>query len=712
MRINFQNIYFTPIKTKKQQKAQYMSLPIIKNDVFESKLQTFTGMRCSPNSFKIKELDDLRCPACGLVMLNGEQQKKFINDIHLKTGQDLIEALEKYEDESIILKDKSKSKGRTIYRPLKQEVVNVIKKLALQYPDKKIDELVKIEAQSALNELISKQLIIVEELENYVNENVKSNDEWTKIFEIINTYKAQITGEDSEQFQRKKFIYALSDVTQDEKIQEEINKIISKLPNSKNEINSFFVKYSRDKSAKEIASKFVYESRSSAEHLVPQAKNGKDNTANYICDCADCNSNRGNIDFHIWMKDIPDFEKNLQEYLEEVRNALDDNRLDYKYETYIEDIIATIKELSKGEIKLYPPESKDLSKKGIMLERRRKEIRRIEQEIQNQKQEKQELKDEIGILEKHPQYKNVVQLKRTEEQIKETKTKIKSFQTKACTSKTCTTQIQNNLRELEIKLARLERKREIIQNDIDSTIDIEKRIEEKETQILSVNVVLDNIRELTAQIKEEDKLAQRKEFLEKENQELRLKNENIFRTRKIDANTEEKYQRALHYESLLLIADENIEILNTKKRKQNKDMIELLEISKDVLERRLATLNIQPGTQYYRNAQKIEANETEIAAAQKKLDEIATIKEMIKVLEQQAIKNGGGKTIQQLTGELQILLDERKIIEKIKDIDKLRTKLKQLEDTISYNEGIFGQLFNYRTMTSEKFTSLTDRIYC
>ena len=712
MRINFQNIYFKPIQQRKQQNANCATLPVLKNDVFESRLQTFTGMRCSPDSFKIKELDDLRCPACGLVMLNGEQQKKFIGDVYNKTGQKLVKTLEAYEDETIILKDKSKSKQRSIYRPLKQEVVNVIKELALKYPDKKIDELVKIQAQTALDELIKKQLAVVGELEEYVNANIKSNEEWQNIFEITAKYKAQIVGEDAEQFQRKRFIYALSNVTADEKAQKEINKIISKLPNSKNEINSFFVKYSQGRSAKEIASKFVYESRSSAEHLVPQAKKGKNNTANYICDCADCNSNRGDMDFNVWMKEIPNFEENLQEYLEEVRAALDENRLDCKYETYIEDVIATIKNLSNGEIKLYPPESKDNSKKGMMLERRRKEIRRIEQEIQKQKQQRQQLKDEIGILEKHPQYKNVVQLRLTEGKIKETKLRIKSFQAKIQNSKTSTEQIQNNIKELEIKLAKLTRKKETIQGDIDSTVDIEDRIREKEAQIFAVNVINGKINELTSQTKEEPRLLERKEFLQKETGELQAKNESILQTKKIDEDGKEKYQKALHCEKLLETAQENINELNKKRRKQNKDMIELLDLSIEILERRLATLNMQPSVQFYRNSEKIEKNQIEIQKIQKKLDEIATIKKMIESLEKQALENGDNKTIQQLTAEYQILLDERKVIEKIKGIDKLRTQLKQLEETISYNEGVLSQLHDYRTMTSEKFTSLVDGIYC
>ena len=113
MRINFQNIIYNPFRQKQQPKQNFATLPILKNDVFISS-QSFTGMRCSPNAFKIKELEDLRCPACGLVMLNGEQQKQFIEDVYRKKGEELIEALEKYEDETVFLKDKSKSKKRTI----------------------------------------------------------------------------------------------------------------------------------------------------------------------------------------------------------------------------------------------------------------------------------------------------------------------------------------------------------------------------------------------------------------------------------------------------------------------------------------------------------------------------------------------------------------------------------------------------------------------
>ena len=64
-----------------------------KTDSFEK--TSFKGIQCSEGSFRLKDLENIHCPICGLLMLNEEQIKEFIADVSNKKGMALAKALEK-----------------------------------------------------------------------------------------------------------------------------------------------------------------------------------------------------------------------------------------------------------------------------------------------------------------------------------------------------------------------------------------------------------------------------------------------------------------------------------------------------------------------------------------------------------------------------------------------------------------------------------------
>ena len=162
MRINFQAIKINTNYTKKQTKTNPIS---------------FGAFRCSEENFEIKKIPYLHCPICGLLMLKPEEQKTFVNDVASKKGKALKTALEKYEDASVFVKDNSSNRRKTIYREQKQEIVNILKQMALEYPDLTIAELVRLKAKTSLDELIKKQFVVFDEIENYINTSVTKEKE-------------------------------------------------------------------------------------------------------------------------------------------------------------------------------------------------------------------------------------------------------------------------------------------------------------------------------------------------------------------------------------------------------------------------------------------------------------------------------------------------------------------------------------------------------
>lgn len=329
----------------------------IQYDTFEKSAISFESKRgCSESNFKVKNIKNLRCPVCSRIMLTEQQQKNFVEQVSSAKGEDLVEVLEFYEDERNLTQDWSSDKKISTFRPQRQEIVNIIKKSAIENPNLNIKQLVSLLAKPYLERLIKYQLAVIEELENYAFKNLESATEMLYLNSIVQIYKARIKGEVKPQFQRKEFINALSSVTLKRRVQKRITHIAQKLPTSTNDVSSFFVKYSSAKrGSKEIAQQLCRNSSPTTEHLHPKSRGGKNNTANYICDCAECNEKKGDILFSEWIKNLPDFEAGLQIYLQDVSNAIQRGELPESYYHYITEIITTIATLSNNKINLTPP---------------------------------------------------------------------------------------------------------------------------------------------------------------------------------------------------------------------------------------------------------------------------------------------------------------------------------------------------------------------
>ena len=228
-------------------------------DTFEV---SFTARdHCTTQNFKVKEIPNLRCPACGLIMLTEEQMGLYVSDISYRKGKDLAATLEKYEDESVMTNKPSLDRtGLGIYRPIKKDIIDIYKKLALENPNEDLLGLTKIEAKRCIDELIAQQMEIITELIEYIETNYQDDEKEALLKKVEESIK-QIKGESKDNFARKKFIHAMRKDLGSEKAKKEMDAITSKMPTSENDINSFFVKYANTaKSAKDIATKFVNQS--------------------------------------------------------------------------------------------------------------------------------------------------------------------------------------------------------------------------------------------------------------------------------------------------------------------------------------------------------------------------------------------------------------------------------------------------------------------
>ena len=71
-----------------------------------------------------------------------------------------------------------------------------------------------------------------------------------------------------------------------------------------------------------------------------------------MCDCSECNRNRGSMPFYLWANQIPNFEENLQIQIDQINRAIQESKLDSRYSYNPKRLSKTIKYLSKGKINL------------------------------------------------------------------------------------------------------------------------------------------------------------------------------------------------------------------------------------------------------------------------------------------------------------------------------------------------------------------------
>lgn len=378
----------------------------LKTDVFKrSSSVSFKGIPCSTKAFEIREVENMRCPICENIMLNDDQIDKFAGLVQNKKGEGLAEALDKYGLESYWTGEES---DKTIYRDKRQEIVDIIKEIALENPNFELSDIVKLRALECAKKLSQKETDVLIELEEFVSKNVKDKNEKANLNYLIAEGIDFASRVGTDAFKRKKFIYSIQDTVKNHAVQEEINKIAQKLPTSTDDTDAFFVKYSKEQRGNfEIASSLVSGAIPTAEHLVCQSDKGGDFIENYLCDCAECNSTRMSTPFNEWIKQFPNLEENLQKHLDEVQGYIDEGRFSHKYDFYPQEVAKTISRISDGKINLKTLDKEDERFKKILSKRAGQEndlkaqIEAMKLEMEEKEKKRDEYKAAYKNLEKH-----------------------------------------------------------------------------------------------------------------------------------------------------------------------------------------------------------------------------------------------------------------------------------------------------------------------
>lgn len=217
--------------------------------------------------------EHLPCAYTGIEMISQKQFDELIQTKVLSgNSADVIKELKKFE--------------KSLF-PVEEGIFNILKSLSEKYPEKNLQELLKLKYPIAEKKLIQQQANTLNRINMVIRDLPK--EEFLKIREIVQESFDKIFAPNpnpQDRFKRKALLYKLK--TQNltnKKIQKRIIKLAEKLPNSETSVNSFIVKYSEPyriryenknpkripQTSEEIALRLLRPSLATEEHIYPQA---------------------------------------------------------------------------------------------------------------------------------------------------------------------------------------------------------------------------------------------------------------------------------------------------------------------------------------------------------------------------------------------------------------------------------------------------------
>ncbi|MBQ8847815.1 MAG: HNH endonuclease [Candidatus Gastranaerophilales bacterium] len=317
---------------------------IAKNNINKDKKASnplfFKGFDCPQDSFELKNLYNIPCPICSIPMIRRNQIDKFVASVQDKTGNDLIQELQKYqkyyhETEALAASDIILEAGKNTGENIKQIVDRLAQNNEAAQKDRILDEIDKM--RRIANSLTQ------QEQKSY---NI-----------ILDEYAACITHDEKTMSPDELCVKLLSVIKNQQNVRKRIEKTVKRLP-SESEGSAKFFKRNMGKSQAEIASRLVTPSYITCEHIKPKSNGGANNTANYLAQCEDCNSKRNNKPFMEWINSFPLFPRNFRMYIDAILQKLENGELSSKYDSYLEDVTTTVAKETNGRVRIEAPKIK------------------------------------------------------------------------------------------------------------------------------------------------------------------------------------------------------------------------------------------------------------------------------------------------------------------------------------------------------------------
>jgi hypothetical protein len=226
-------------------------------------------------------------------------------------------------------------------------------------PGKTLQELIEEMRPEALKYLHKTELAILDSIADLGRYLPEMTDR--RLYRIVCEGRSIITDDKpGRPFRRKTFLREINSLhinSKDIAVLVAINKAL-KLPTSSDNPNAFIVKYSQYKKiisneivkSSDIASRFIFPSSPTVDHVHPKALGGADRDTNKAVTCFHCNNGKTDIPFPVWLTDNPQALVNAQKYADRIIKEINAGALHGA--TYLEELDKTLVELSNGAIRL------------------------------------------------------------------------------------------------------------------------------------------------------------------------------------------------------------------------------------------------------------------------------------------------------------------------------------------------------------------------
>ena len=295
------------------------------------------------------------CPCCGIErMLDFKDIKLPLHLANTASAEKIIPILEKYEKSM---------------HPVEREVLDILKSLAQEHPEKNLRELLDTQRAKHLEMLHLEQKDILRRLREASR--FLSPEEEAKLEETLKETEEILNDKTStEQFKRRIFVGKVKYTAEkfhDKGIVSSIFDIAEKMPRASNSISAFIVKNTEKKPSsalertpEDIVWGLLSPSLATIEHIKVRSPNikhggGKDKMSNFILECSRDNNERSCMRLDEFAKLHPEYYgANLQRFIDMSAEKI--NRLKAKdFAKYPAKVVRTLRRESKGMVSAKVP---------------------------------------------------------------------------------------------------------------------------------------------------------------------------------------------------------------------------------------------------------------------------------------------------------------------------------------------------------------------
>ncbi len=269
----------------------------------------------------LTNIPKLPCPCCGKIMIPENVFERPLVKNYDVSAVEVLRALKKYETQ--------------MHKP-ERDVYRRLEKLSKKYPELTLQQLFNKKRYYHLANTEIKQLKVLSKIEN-TDFNLSPESQAKLNNALKNTRQIMFLEEKKTQEKRRRMIrefIELQNSCPEKKEMKQILLMIQELPSSRNDIDSFFVKYAYlDSEA--LAFKLLESSKASIEHIRAASDSGADKASNYLVMCRQCNNTRSSMPYETFISLHPEMIKNCQKYMDRIIDYLNKKHLfgleDYPY---------------------------------------------------------------------------------------------------------------------------------------------------------------------------------------------------------------------------------------------------------------------------------------------------------------------------------------------------------------------------------------------